>query len=138
MPSSDDLVRAGVNFKVDWESRSSSSINRSRLEAPTHDVRNLRSGLSRRQRPANCAKRFGAMKLTTEIGMTSAHKKNTGARWEITVDGIPRSYRDDQRLAIEGAEYLKRANPGAEVTRRGCESIEVAIVIKGQPAGVTK
>jgi hypothetical protein len=51
-------------------------------------------------------KAIAAMKLTTEIGMTCAHKKNTGARWEITVDGIPRSYRDDQRLDIAGAEGI--------------------------------
>jgi len=42
-------------------------------------------------------------------------EKNTGARWEIAIDGTPRSYRDDKRLAIEGAEYLKSRNPQAEV-----------------------
>jgi hypothetical protein len=28
-------------------------------------------------------------------------KKNTGARWEITVDGKPRSYDRNKQLAIE-------------------------------------
>jgi hypothetical protein len=27
--------------------------------------------------------------------------KNTGARWEITVDGTPRTYRDDEAIAID-------------------------------------
>jgi hypothetical protein len=34
-------------------------------------------------------------------------KKDTGARWEITIDGVPRSYRDRKEMAIEGAEYLE-------------------------------
>jgi hypothetical protein len=42
--------------------------------------------------------------------------KNTGARWEITVDGKPRSYRVDRQIAIESAQYLKRKNPMVEVT----------------------
>src|SRR5687767_633465 len=37
---------------------------------------------------------------------------NTGANWEIAVDGRPRSYRDDRAVAMEAALYLKypRAN----------------------------
>ena len=34
-------------------------------------------------------------------------KKDTGARWEINIDGVPRSYRDRKVVAIEGAEYHK-------------------------------
>jgi hypothetical protein len=76
------------------------------------------------------------MKLTTEIGMSSAPKKNTGARWEIAVDGTPRSYRDRKEIAIASAEFLKSMNPGAEVAVRDYEGIEAAIVIKGQPPRV--
>jgi hypothetical protein len=56
--------------------------------------------------------------------------KLTGARWEITVDGTPRSYRDVKALAVEGAEYLKSRNPHAEVTVRDYEGVEPPIVIK--------
>ena len=35
-------------------------------------------------------------------------KKNTGSRWEITVDGRARTYSHNMQLAIEAAEYLKR------------------------------
>jgi hypothetical protein len=40
----------------------------------------------------------------------------TGARYQIAVDGQPRSNRDDRAIAIEAAEYLKHRNPHAEVT----------------------
>jgi hypothetical protein len=59
-------------------------------------------------------------------------KKETGARWEITVDGVPRSYRDRREMAVEGAEYLKSRNPASEVTVRDYEGKEPPIVIKTQ------
>ena len=40
----------------------------------------------------------------------------TGARYQIVVDGQPRSNRDDRAIAIEAAEYLKYKHPHAEVT----------------------
>jgi hypothetical protein len=59
-------------------------------------------------------------------------KKDTGARWEITIDGVPRSYRDRKEMAIEGAEYLKSRNPTSEVTVRDYTGKEPPIVIKPQ------
>jgi hypothetical protein len=41
--------------------------------------------------------------------------KNTGARYEIAIDGVPRTHRDRQ-LAIEAATLLKTKQPHAEVT----------------------
>jgi hypothetical protein len=35
----------------------------------------------------------------------------TGAWYEITVDGQPRTNRDDKTIAIKAAEYLKHNNP---------------------------
>ena len=43
--------------------------------------------------------------------------KNTGARWEVTVDGKPRTYDCSRELANEAAKYLKLKNPAVEVTR---------------------
>jgi hypothetical protein len=40
----------------------------------------------------------------------------TGARYQIAVDGQPRSNRDTKLIAIEAAEYLKYKHPHAEVT----------------------
>ena len=42
----------------------------------------------------------------------------TGARYQIAVDGQPRSNRDDKAIAIEAAEYLKYKHPHAEVRVR--------------------
>jgi hypothetical protein len=36
------------------------------------------------------------------------------ARWEIAVDGKPRSCRDVKEIAIESAHYLKTRNPNVE------------------------
>ena len=51
-------------------------------------------------------------------------KSNTGARWEVAVDGKPRTYDAKRELAVEAAEYLKLKNPHAEVTVRDLEDIE--------------
>ena len=59
-------------------------------------------------------------------------KKHTGSRWEITVDGKPRSYDHSRQLAIEGAQYLKLKNPHADVTVRDLEGVEETIVIPPQ------
>ena len=40
----------------------------------------------------------------------------TGARYQIAIDGQPRSNRDSKAIAFEAAEYLKHKNPHAEVT----------------------
>ena len=40
------------------------------------------------------------------------------ARYEITVDGKPRSNRDTKTIAIQASEYLKSKNPNVEVTVR--------------------
>ena len=61
-----------------------------------------------------------------------ALKKDTGARWEITVDGVSRSYRDRKEMAIEGAEYLKSKNPSSEVRVRDYKGEAPSIVIKTQ------
>ena len=58
--------------------------------------------------------------------------KNTGSRWEITVDGKPRTYDHKRELAIEAAQYLKRKNPHADVTVRDLEGAEETIVIQWQ------
>ena len=39
----------------------------------------------------------------------------TGARYQIVVDGQPRSNRDDKAIAIEAAEYLKYKHPHAAI-----------------------
>jgi hypothetical protein len=49
---------------------------------------------------------------------------NTGATWEIVIDGRPRSYRDNLEIAREAARYLKSKNPKSEVAIRNCATGE--------------
>ena len=58
----------------------------------------------------------------------------TGARYQIAVDGQPRSNRDDRAIAIEAAEYLKYKNPHAEVTVHDRVSGDT-VTIKTLPPG---
>ncbi len=55
-----------------------------------------------------------------------------GTRYEIAVDGKPRSYRDVKAVAIESAQSLKSRNPNIKVTVRDLETGET-IVIKNPP-----
>ena len=57
--------------------------------------------------------------------------KNTGSRWEITVDG-------KKQLAIEAARYLKRKNPHADVAVRDLAGIEATVVILPQQPPVRR
>ena len=65
-------------------------------------------------------------------------KKNTGSRWEVTVDGKPRTYDHSKQLAIEAAQYLKRKNPHADVAVRDLEGIEATVVILPQQPPVRR
>jgi len=58
----------------------------------------------------------------------------TGARYEITVDGQPRSNHDGKTIAIKAAEYLKYKYPHAEVTVYDRETGDT-ITIKALPCG---
>jgi hypothetical protein len=40
---------------------------------------------------------------------------DTGARYQIVVDGVPRSNRDTRKTALEAAEHLRRKNPNVVV-----------------------
>jgi hypothetical protein len=48
--------------------------------------------------------------------------KVTGSRFEISVDGKPRSRRDRRETAIEAAEYLKRRFPNCAVGVKDLQS----------------
>jgi hypothetical protein len=59
-------------------------------------------------------------------------KKHSGARWEVKVDGRPRTYDHNMQLAIEAAEYFKLKNLAAEVTVRDLEGDVETVVIPAQ------
>jgi hypothetical protein len=58
----------------------------------------------------------------------TAMKTNSGARYEIAIDGMPRSYRDRRDLANEAATFLKTRNVHAEVTVRDIETGQTTVV----------
>jgi len=39
----------------------------------------------------------------------------TGAQFELSIDGVPRSYRDRKDLALQSAQILKSRNPNSVV-----------------------
>jgi hypothetical protein len=60
--------------------------------------------------------------------------KPTGARFEISIDGKPRSYRDSKPVALEAAEYLKCRYPNSEVAVKDLQSGELTPAIyKAEP-----
>ena len=59
--------------------------------------------------------------------------KNTGANYEITVDGTAHTFRDLKSLAIEAAQHHKRQHPYAEVAVRDLTTGET-IAIKSPTA----
>jgi hypothetical protein len=52
----------------------------------------------------------------------------TGAQFEISIDGVPRTYRDQKEFALEAAQNLKSRNPNCVVKVKDLKT-GVAIVI---------
>jgi hypothetical protein len=42
-------------------------------------------------------------------------KANQGAQYDISIDGVPRTYRDRQAIAVQTARFLKSRNPHSVV-----------------------
>jgi hypothetical protein len=61
-----------------------------------------------------------------------AMNEQIGERWEITVDGRPRTYDHNKSLAMEAAEYLKRKYPTLEVAVRDLEGVEPTLIVPEQ------
>ena len=52
----------------------------------------------------------------------------TGAKFEIRIDGTPRSYRDRKDFAMEAARLIKSKNPHSMVEVKGLQSGDVTAV----------
>ena len=55
-------------------------------------------------------------------------KTNAGAQFEISIDGVPRSYRDRKALALQGARFLKSRNPNSVVKLKDLKTGEETVV----------
>jgi hypothetical protein len=50
------------------------------------------------------------------------------AQFEISIDGVPRSYRDRKDLALQGAQFLKSRNPDSVVKLKDLQTGEEVTV----------
>jgi hypothetical protein len=66
------------------------------------------------------AKRQTAAKVTT--------KTTHGAQYEISVDSVPRTYRNRQDIALQTARLLKSRNPNSVVKLKDLKSGEETVV----------
>jgi hypothetical protein len=62
------------------------------------------------------------------MGQATMTKPNTGARYEIAIDGTTRSYRDSEKIVMEAAIHLKTKHPQSEVTVRDLATGNVTAV----------
>jgi hypothetical protein len=58
----------------------------------------------------------------------SSSTKPEGVRYEIAIDGTPRTYRDWDNLARQAATLLKAAQPHSEITIRDLWTGKVTVI----------
>ena len=51
-------------------------------------------------------------------------RDNPGAQYEISVDGVPRTHRDRQDIALQTARFLKSQNPNSAVKMKDLQTGE--------------
>ena len=54
--------------------------------------------------------------------------KNPGTQYQISVDGVPRTYRDRQDIALQTARFLKSRNPNSTVKLKDLQTGEETVV----------
>ena len=54
--------------------------------------------------------------------------RKTGAQFEISIDGVPRTYRDQKDLALLAAQILKSRNPNGVVRLKDLKTGEEIVV----------
>jgi hypothetical protein len=52
----------------------------------------------------------------------------TGAQFEISIDGVPRTYRDRKDHALQSAQFLKSRNPNSVVKLKDLKTGEEIII----------
>jgi hypothetical protein len=55
-------------------------------------------------------------------------KPNSGAQFEISIDGVPRTYRDRQDIALQTARLLKSRNPHGVVKLKDLQTGEETVL----------
>ena len=54
--------------------------------------------------------------------------KTPAARFEISIDGVPRTYRDQKDLALLAAQILKSRNPNSAVRLKDLKTGEETVI----------
>jgi hypothetical protein len=52
----------------------------------------------------------------------------TGAQFEISIDGVPRTYRDQKELALLAAQILRSRNPHSAVRLKDLKTGEEIVI----------
>jgi len=52
----------------------------------------------------------------------------TGAQFEISIDSVPRTYRDRKDLALQSAQFLKTRNPNSVVKLKDLKTGEEIVI----------
>ena len=55
-------------------------------------------------------------------------KPSHGAQYVISIDGVPRTYRDRQDIALQTARFLKSRNPHSVVKLKDLQTGEETVV----------
>ncbi len=55
-------------------------------------------------------------------------KTNSGAQYEISIDGIPRTYLDREDIALQAARFLKSRNPQSVVKLKDLQTGQETVV----------
>jgi hypothetical protein len=55
-------------------------------------------------------------------------RPNRGAQYEISIDGVPRTHRDQKDIALQTARLLKSRNPNCVVKMRDLQTGEETVV----------
>ena len=55
-------------------------------------------------------------------------RDNPGAQYEISVDGVPRTHRERQDIALQTARFLKSQNPDSVVKMKDLRTGEETVV----------
>jgi hypothetical protein len=80
------------------------------------------AGLAQDEEPSV---RGGAARSGRGLG---SMRDNPGAQYEISVDGVPRTHRDRQDIALQTARFLKSQKPNSVVKMKDLRTGEEAIV----------
>jgi hypothetical protein len=66
--------------------------------------------------------------LRSGLSRLQSEMPNHGAQYAISIDGVPRTYRDRQDIALQTARFLKSRNPQSVVKLNDLQTGEETVV----------